>query len=131
MEHIKILVVEDNLLIMRMACLLFDEIGCKIDCATSYDEAASLIKKNDYGLVLTDLGLPGKSGVDLAAFIRHQENQCKRKSSYICGATAYALSEVREQCFKAGMDDLVAKPVNINFLKHLLVVATKLHRLRH
>jgi CheY-like chemotaxis protein len=131
MKHIKILVVEDNLLIMRMACLLFDEIGCKIDCATSYDEAATLIEKNDYGLVLTDLGLPGKSGVDLAAFIRQQENQYQRKSSYICGATAYALSEVRQQCFEAGMDDLVAKPVNINFLKHLLVVATKMYRLRH
>ena len=89
MKFIKILVVEDNRLILSMMQRMFTAVGCKVDIATNAKEAIYCVIKNEYQLIVTDIGLPDADGVELVDEIRSLEKQKNCMSAYICGVTAF------------------------------------------
>jgi len=123
MKQVKILIIEDNKLILSMMQNMFEALNYKVDVATTAAEAIYQIVNNPYQLIISDIGLPDANGVELVEEIRLLEKKQGRLSAYICGATAFDLEQYRQPCFEVGFDEVVSKPMNMHFLKHLLVKA--------
>jgi putative two-component system response regulator len=64
-EQTRILVVDDEEPIRRVLCRLLDRHGYLCEVAADADEALLALKEDDYALVLTDMDMPGSSGLDL------------------------------------------------------------------
>jgi putative two-component system response regulator len=64
-DRARILVVDDEVSICRVLCRLLDRNGYACDAAADADEAMRFLKKDEYALVLTDMDMPGSSGLDL------------------------------------------------------------------
>lgn len=110
-----ILIIEDNPVALRIAESLIQQLGFRYRSATNAEEALILIEQYHFDLVLTDLGLPGMSGQELAVLIRKQN-----KSISIIGLTAHATEKIKEECFLAGINYVLTKPLSIDNLKTLL-----------
>lgn len=123
MKAIKVLVVEDNRLILGMMQRMFQSLNYKVDVAKNASEAIYLVVNHSYQLIISDVGLPDANGVELIEEVRRIEQQKNRIPAYICGATAFDLEQYRQPCFEAGFDEMVAKPMNLHFLRHLILKA--------
>jgi signal transduction histidine kinase/CheY-like chemotaxis protein len=76
-------------------------------------QALELWRQRRIGLVLTDCNMPELSGYGLAQAIRADESQQARSRTPIIACTANALGDEAARCLAAGMDDFLAKPVNL------------------
>jgi len=72
-NKLKILVVDDTSLVVDRLCNLLGEMDGEADLlkAFSYDEALIQIKENTPDIILLDIQMPGKNGIELLADIRH------------------------------------------------------------
>lgn len=115
-----ILLVEDNLIALRIAETLTKQAGYSYSSAPDGEFALQLIKSMDFDLVITDLGLPGISGSELTQFIREWEASLHKKPVPIVGLTAHSLGETERQCLDAGMNKLIMKPLYLHTLQKLI-----------
>lgn len=107
--NLRILLVEDNKLIQKINLDILEGAEFVVDAAADYDESMDLYKKHKYDVILLDLGLPGKSGIDLCCDIRRIEFQNKAHTP-ILALTAYGESAA-EDSYQAGADDFAVKPL--------------------
>jgi PAS domain S-box-containing protein len=105
----RILVAEDNLVNQEVARQLLLLAGLEVDLASDGEQALRMLAEQAYAMVLMDVQMPGMDGLEATRIIRRQ---ARWASLPIVAMTANALSEDREQCLLAGMDDHVGKPVN-------------------
>lgn len=114
----RILLTEDNDLNAEIATELLSEEGLLVDRAADGVESVEMLEKSPdgyYDLILMDIQMPIMNGYDAAAKIRRMGNS--RKSGIpIIAMTANAFSEDRDRALKAGMNDHVAKPIDMNVL---------------
>ncbi len=73
-----------------------------------------------FSLLLTDCHMPNMDGLELTRAIRDIENQQNLKPITIIAVTANAMVGESDNCFDAGMDDYIAKPIEINTLKETI-----------
>lgn len=74
----KILLAEDQAMIRgALAALLSMEDNFQIDQAQDGDEALALLKQGQYDLLLTDIEMPGRSGLELAKWLQEQDTHTK------------------------------------------------------
>jgi PAS domain S-box-containing protein len=117
--NIGILLVEDSELIqMATMELLQNNITGRVDLAANGADAISLVKKNDYDLVLMDIGLPDISGYEAAQRIKQLGGG--KGSIPIIALTAHDKHLVQNPKFQNSVDDFVAKPLNLKKLHGLL-----------
>ncbi|MFP4069688.1 MAG: ATP-binding protein, partial [Opitutales bacterium] len=76
-----------------------------------------------FDVLLLDIRLPGRSGLELAKLIRAGGLRQAAADQYIIAVTAYAMEEDREKCLAAGMDAYLSKPLEIHRLKQALMDA--------
>ena len=109
-----VLVAEDNdinrKVIQRQLALL----GIAVDVANDGLAALERWRSGRYGLLLTDLHMPGLDGYQLTAAIRQEEGAGRRLP--IIALTANALQGEDQRCRAAGMDDYISKPVQLELL---------------
>ncbi|KTD07032.1 PAS domain-containing hybrid sensor histidine kinase/response regulator [Legionella jamestowniensis] len=115
-----ILVVEDNPIALRIVESLLKQAGCRYRSAANGEEALSLLEKNTFDLILTDIGLPGISGQELAEIIRREKNN-SIASLPIIGLTAHAAEKIEKSCLHAGMNKVLSKPISAKVLQETLV----------
>ncbi len=123
-----ILLVEDNLFNQQLIKTVFEGNGHIVATASDGLECLKLLVKNEYSVVVMDIQMPVMDGVEATKYIRG----CERGESYagdqyeeelfklrdriqgkytpIVALTAHAMSEDKEKCLKAGMDDYLTKP---------------------
>ena len=94
--------------------------GFFVDTAPDGTSALEKFGANRYGLVLTDLHMPGLDGYQLTAAIREFEASTRRPRTPIVALTADVLREHVERCLASGMDDYLSKPVTIRQLMEKL-----------
>ena len=115
---VKILLTEDNDLNAEIATELLQEEGCTVDRAKDGVECVDMLEKaasGTYQLILMDIQMPVMNGYDAAKKIRRMEDSQKADIPIIA-MTANAFSEDRQAALDAGMNDHVAKPINMNIL---------------
>lgn len=66
----RVLLVEDNPQVRAFAQDLLEDLGCVVTSAASADEALALLTDSDPEVILTDIVMPGMSGVELSAHLR-------------------------------------------------------------
>jgi len=115
----KILIVEDNRDNRDLLILLLDELGYgKVDTVENGSLALERLAQESYDLVLMDCQMPVLDGY--AATRQYREQEGPDEHLAIVGLTAHAMEGDREKCLKAGMDEYITKPVNLQVLQEML-----------
>lgn len=116
-----ILLIEDNEIALKILEVLVRTIGLSFISATSGEDALKLAQKNDFGFIISDIGLPGISGIEFTKQFRSWEQvQHKKTPTPIIGLTAHAEGNVHQQCIDAGMNEVFVKPMLLPNLKIIL-----------
>lgn len=114
----RILLTEDNDLNAEIATELLQEEGCTVDRAKDGVECVDMLEKaanGTYQLILMDIQMPVMNGYDAARKIRRLDDPQKANIPIIA-MTANAFTEDRQVALDAGMNDHIAKPINMNVL---------------
>ena len=114
----RILLTEDNDLNAEIATELLQEEGCTVDRAKDGVECVDMLEKaanGTYQLILMDIQMPVMNGYDAARKIRRMDDP-QKAGIPIIAMTANAFTEDRQVALDAGMNDHIAKPINMNVL---------------
>ena len=114
----RILLTEDNDLNAEIAVELLQEEGCTVDRAKDGVECVDMLEKaanGTYQLILMDIQMPVMNGYDAAKKIRRMDDPQKADLPIIA-MTANAFAEDKQAALDAGMNDHIAKPINMNVL---------------
>jgi signal transduction histidine kinase/CheY-like chemotaxis protein len=116
---LRILLAEDNLVNQRVAMTMLSKMGHRITLATNGLEALEQWRQNDFDLILMDVQMPEMTGLDATIQIRREEAIGAHVT--IVAMTASAMSEDRDRCLAAGMDDFISKPVSYKGIEQMLM----------
>jgi CheY-like chemotaxis protein len=108
----RVLLAEDNPVDRKITARLLELRGCRVDVAANGAEAAAGAGRTRYDLVLMDCRMPVMDGLDAARAIRRLEATAGSAPTTIVALTASPLRADRERCHAAGMDAVLAKPVD-------------------
>ena len=111
MSNNSILVVDDEKSLRRVVQVQLERRGYSVTTAGSGEEALGLLRGNGFQLILSDLRMPGLSGLELLKEIR----RCSPKSKVII-LTAFGTVETAVEAMQGGAYHYVTKPVNFDEL---------------
>ena len=113
----RVLLVEDNPVNQLVAKGMLGKLGCEVLLANHGGEALTLLETQAVDLILMDCNMPVMDGYETTRRIRQKAEFAELP---IIALTANALSDERERCRAAGMDDYLAKPFRKDELAALL-----------
>ncbi|MCX8104900.1 MAG: ATP-binding protein [Ignavibacterium album] len=116
--RLKILLAEDNNINQMVATRMIERLGYKVDIASNGKEAVEAASNTDYDIILMDILMPEMDGIEACNVIKYQLK--KENKPVIVAMTANAMAGDEENYIKAGMDDYLSKPVNLDDLKRVL-----------
>lgn len=117
----KILVADDDAINREMMGDIFAAMQCQVEYAADGVEAIAQYKKGKFDLILMDIRMPNKSGIEATREIRALENGSRHTP--IMALTASLLEEDRQECLKSGVDDFVLKPIHLEDLRQRMAKA--------
>ena len=117
-KGVRVLVAEDNLVNQKVIARMLDHLGYDADIAADGREAVQALDRVPYPIVLMDCQMPVMDGLEATQAMRRRGRDAHRPT--IIAMTAEAFPEDRERCLAAGMDDYVAKPVDLATLRDVL-----------
>lgn len=115
-----ILVVEDDKTSMALLTTFLKKKGINIETSTNGKEALWVLEKRKVDLILMDVQMPEMDGFTAVDIIRRNENNTGMHTPIIA-MTAYALKDDLQKCLQAGMDDYIAKPLDLELLVQLII----------
>ncbi len=111
----KLLIVEDEDTLCESLKRVFTKEGYETDIADSAEAAFELLKDKTYDLIITDIILPGISGIELLSRYKKQNPEQK-----VVIMTAYASMETAVEALKAGACDFIIKPLMHDEMKRIV-----------
>ena len=120
-EKVRILWVDDDTSIREIAEQFLEVMGYKGDVVGSGDEALKKLDQHNYDLVITDIGMPGMSGWDLALKIKEKFHG-KMKVAVLTG---WGAQINREKKAAYGVGFVLGKPISLKELKNLILEAVQ------
>lgn len=115
----RVLLVEDNKTNQLLMGSIFKKLNVTFDVANDGLEAVHAFHQNHYALILMDENMPNLSGTEATKQIREKELKL-RTHIPIVALTANSMPGDKERFLKAGMNDYLCKPLNIEELKQKL-----------
>lgn len=115
-----VLVVEDNLVNQQVISRQLKWLGHACLVAGDGQQALDLLQHHRFGLLLTDCFMPVMDGYALTAAVRQAELVARKERMPIIALSANAMRGEAERCLQAGMDDYLAKPVDLASLQQRL-----------
>jgi CheY-like chemotaxis protein len=106
----RVLLVEDHLDTVKAVRELLSELSCEVFAVGSLDEAMAAAEENSFDLVLSDLGLPDGSGLDLMRQLRDRHGLSG------IAVTGYGMEQDVKQTREAGFVDHLVKPITFERL---------------
>jgi two-component system, sensor histidine kinase and response regulator len=116
---LRILLAEDNLVNQKVAMGMLGKMGHRITLATNGLEALEQWRQGDFDLILVDVQVPEMNGLQATIQIRQEEAAGDHVP--IVAMTASAMSEERDRCLAAGMDDFISKPVSYKVIEQMIM----------
>ncbi len=109
-----ILLAEDNAVNQKLALRLLERMGYRSDVAANGLEVLEALQRQRYDVILMDVQMPEMDGLETSRAVHEgwPADQCP----LIVAMTANAMQGDREECFEAGMDDYLTKPIQIHLL---------------
>lgn len=114
-----ILLIEDDLLTIKFSEELLVQAGYNLTVVSTMQEALSFAKDHSFDLIITDLGLPGLNGSELAVLFRYWERVNQTPIVPIITLTAHGEGKFQEECLAAGINEVWLKPLTKEKVKKL------------
>ena len=124
MANEKILIVEDDEVLREVTLVQLEREGYAMSSAASAEQAISILERVPHQLILTDLNLPGMSGLALLKQVKMEYPE-----STVIVMTAFATVQTAVDAMKAGAYDYINKPIHPFELKSLVRRSLDHHRL--
>jgi DNA-binding response OmpR family regulator len=115
MDKKKILIVDDELLILRIISDILGKEGYEVKTAINYFNASQLLEDEKFDVVITDIRMPEKSGIDLLTHVREINSDIP-----VILMTGFASLETAVEAVKQGAFDYLTKPLDFNKLKRIV-----------
>jgi signal transduction histidine kinase/CheY-like chemotaxis protein len=112
-NNLRLLAAEDNPTNQQVLAAVMESLGIDIDIVPDGKQAVEAWRVGGYDLILMDIQMPVMDGIDAAREIRRREAAEGRRRTPIVALTANALTHQVAEYLAAGMDDHVAKPIEI------------------
>ncbi len=119
-EDLHVLVAEDNPINQKLIRTTLEQFGAEVTLASNGQEAFELRKQNDYDMIFMDIQMPVMNGLEATQEILHYEEVNHLKHVPIIALTANALAGDREKYIEAGMDNYIAKPIDLHDLRAMI-----------
>lgn len=116
---VRILVAEDNSIKRQVLSMQLNKLGVAHELAENGLEALHALQEQEFDLLLTDCRMPACDGFELVRQIRRNELTTGRHLPVIA-LTASAMPEELQRCIDAGMDEALAKPIQLPELRAVL-----------
>jgi CheY-like chemotaxis protein/nitrogen-specific signal transduction histidine kinase len=107
---LKIMVAEDNPVNQLLILKILDKLGYVPTLTATGKEALQALDQEYHDIVLMDVELPEMNGLEATRYIRKHHT----KQPLIVAMTANVMAENREECYKAGMDNYITKPIKLD-----------------
>lgn len=118
-DRFRILVVDDNEINQRSLVFMLNKLRIRSDIAANGKKALDAFNDKTYDLILMDCQMPVMDGFEATRQIRNTADE-KKRAIPIIATTGDQMANTREKCTEAGMDDMLAKPIEIqNFIRLL------------
>jgi PAS domain S-box-containing protein len=112
-----ILLVEDNEINMELALDLLTSNGLRVETATNGRQALDLLRDRQFDGILMDCQMPVMDGYEATLKIREQQ---RFQDLPILAMTANAMAGDREKVLNAGMNDHIAKPIQVEHMFRIM-----------
>ena len=119
-QHLRILVAEDNMVNQRIAVRVLEKIGWKVTAVNNGQEVLNILNDQTFDVILMDDTMPLLSGLEATLVIRQEEKQTGQHVPIIA-MTANAMTGDKEKYLASGMDGYVSKPFDRNLLYEEIV----------
>ncbi|HEX2896527.1 MAG TPA: response regulator, partial [candidate division Zixibacteria bacterium] len=116
--RVEILAVDDQPVILELISAMCQTLGFRVTTALSGAEALSLAKENKFDVILTDLAMPGMSGLELSRLLR-----IDHPDTPIILITGWEATIERSELESSGISDILYKPFRIEQLTNLVKAA--------
>jgi two-component system sensor histidine kinase/response regulator len=116
-KGLKVLVVEDNPVNMKVMETLLKKYGLIVDKAINGKEAVEKLRgDNSYNVIFMDIQMPEMNGIEATEIIRNEIS----RDIPIIALTAAVMREDQERALAAGMNDFIEKPIKVDRLKEVV-----------
>lgn len=117
-RNLRILLAEDDPISRLLMQTMLDKMGHTVRAVPDGDELLRVLRaERAYDLLIVDIQMPRKNGVEVTQAIRHRKEFADLARIPILAITAYAMEGDKEQFLESGMNDYIAKPVDLKVLK--------------
>jgi PAS domain S-box-containing protein len=116
---LRLLLAEDNIINQKVATRILSQMGYRPDVVHNGVEVLEALDRQKYDVILMDIQMPDMDGLEATRQIRVKYTGARRP--WIIAMTANAMDSDRKNCFDAGMDGYLSKPVRIEALEAELV----------
>lgn len=117
---VNILLAEDNRVNQKVATFMLEKLGYKVDVALNGVEVLNKIENDKYDLVFMDCQMPEMDGYEATRRVRQLDKEHHSQNIPIIALTAHAMKSNDEECYAAGMNDYLTKPVRSEELEAIL-----------
>ncbi|MFP5257967.1 MAG: ATP-binding protein, partial [Acidobacteriota bacterium] len=114
------LLAEDDEVCLIAGKLMLEKAGCAVTTAANGQEALRRFAEGDFDIVFLDIQMPVMDGVETTRRIRAGEAGRRKQTVPIIAMTAYAMTGDRDRFLGAGMDDYIAKPIDMAELRAVI-----------
>ena len=115
----RVLIVDDNLINLKVAVGLMRPYNMQLMTVDSGKAAIAMLRSQDFDIVFMDHMMPEMDGVEATKLIREMEGDYFKKLPIIA-LTANAVNGVREMFIESGLNDFIAKPIELSALDRVL-----------
>ncbi len=125
LQHLRILLAEDNAVNQRIVVRILEKLGWEVTTVNNGQEVLNILNNQTFDVILMDDSMPLLNGFETIQVIRREEKQTGHHVPVIA-MTANAMAGDREKYLAAGMDGYVSKPIDRNLLyKEIINLVTQ------
>lgn len=115
--RLSVLLAEDNLVNQMVAKTLLQKAGCEVDVVENGQLTVDAWQKGSYDAIFMDCQMPVMDGYEATEIIREIEQE---QHISIVALTANAMDGEQDNCYAAGMDKFLTKPINVAHMHQVL-----------